>query len=259
LLEALDMKKFILIASLSILSGCDTSEEDWRIDYEKKAYSINRQYLPCEKWFMTRAAMDRCYLEAVNEVDKEITELLNNLKAQKTNAEIGSLEEFKNSVDLDSNIRAYIKQGEAYKNKIKEAAYSDLEQHYENGVVFDYGPFYETNSNTLFNGVIFEHWLRDGEWIVTTIKNGRHTYQEWYYNNGQLKIRRSYKKGIYKEGKWVQDYDRTTFWRNGNLQIISEVRDGKYSNKWFDLYTDGKPISKEEFQELVCSIEGCSD
>ena len=83
--------------------------------------------------------------------------------------------------------------------------------------------------------------------------------REGYYNNGQLKIRRSYKKGIYKEGKWVQDYDNTSFWRNGNLQIISEVRDGKYSNKWFDLYTDGKPISKEEFQELMCSIGGCSD
>ena len=63
----------ILIASLFILSGCDYPVTN------HKSTEKNKEIESCNKWFMSEAEINLCNLEIVNEVDKEINELIINM------------------------------------------------------------------------------------------------------------------------------------------------------------------------------------
>ena len=242
------MKNFILIASLFILSGCDYPVTN------HKSTEKNKEIESCNKWFMSEAEINLCNLEIVNEVDKEINELISNLKAYKPNTDIGSLEDFKKNINLNDSIESYFKQSAEYKFKITQAAYSDLiprdqvEVREENGLHL----WYEINSNILLNGITFsinKKVSMDNGWTILSVKDGKVEEIHSYYKNGHLEAH------TYDDAELggVGEY----FYKNGVRKNITYFdqrwKENGKPDEYFDL--EGNPISSIEHWKLMCSIE----
>lgn len=115
---------------------------------------------------------------------------------------------------------------------------TNVVERYENGNLKERGK--------LLNG------KKEGKWYYFA-ENGDtvavHTFREdlkhgmsFGYENGHIKNKREYKKGI-QNGLYIDYYN------NGNLELIGQMKEGKQHGKWVFYYPDGQVLRKFELRQ----------
>ena len=97
--------------------------------------------------------------------------------------------------------------------------------------------YYKKFTNTPFTGEIsglengkFKKGKRVGEWVE-------------YWENGQLKVKGTFKDGKPKDGPWE------SYHKNGQLREKGNIKDGKQDGLWEWYFEDGQIDHKRNFKD----------